>query len=256
RGAPVPAPERCRQRRHDDPYRRPAPSEVVVVKIPDVAHRGKAIAQVEGPRRRPRTLRDAVAHRHHEVIARQVEAVDRQRKQGQIVAVARGRTGQALDERGDDAAVLDDGAHAARNVQEREERRGREKLAEHVEAALAAPHPSEPVVDEGDARTRRRTGLRYCGRDLIRRRQYSRRSASVCSSGITPRHPNSRSIFSRLPRSTGTSDGRNRAGSWRTSTCASVDRSIRKFSTRSIDQSTPEQRLYTSPGVPRSSKSQ
>src|SRR2546421_398487 len=50
------------------------------------------------------------------------------------------------------AAPLDDGGHAAGDVQERVERRLGEELAEHLEAALAAAHAGEPVVPESDAR--------------------------------------------------------------------------------------------------------
>src|SRR5262249_15926013 len=93
-----------------------------------------------------------------EVVAGEIEPADRERKQRQIVAVPLGGPRQALDERGNDAPALDRGRDAARDVQEREERRVREELAEHLEAALAAAHPRQPIVNQGDPRARSQAG--------------------------------------------------------------------------------------------------
>src|SRR5207245_7485728 len=134
--------------------------------------------------------------------------------------------------------------HAAGHVEQRVEWRVREELAEHLEAALASPHAGEPVVDERHARRPGAAGaLPYCARDRMRRRQYSRSSPRVCSSGMRVRQATARSAFSALPRSTGTSEGRSRSGSVRTSIPDTLDSERRKLSTRSMDQSTPEQRL-------------
>jgi hypothetical protein len=104
--------------------------------------------------RHAHALRDAVAHRHDEVVAREVEPTDRERKHRQIGAVARGGPRQALNERRDDAPALDLRRDGARNMQEGEQRRVREKLAENLEAALAASHTGQPVVDQGDSSAR------------------------------------------------------------------------------------------------------
>jgi hypothetical protein len=80
-----------------------------------------------------------------------VEPADGGRKERQVVAVAALGAGQALDERRLDAPVLDGGRHRARHVEEREEIGLGEELAEDFEAALAAPHAGEPVVDQGNS---------------------------------------------------------------------------------------------------------
>ena len=67
---------------------------------------------------------------------------------------------QALHEGRDDATVLDPGRHAAGNVQEREQGRLGKELAEDLEATLTAPHPRQPVVDQGDP----------CARNQVRSR--------------------------------------------------------------------------------------
>jgi len=91
-----------------------------------------------------------MAHRDDEVVTGEIESADREGKHGQIVSIPRGGLWHSLHERRDDAPPLDRRADGARDVQEREERGIREQLAEDLEAALAAPHSSQPVVDEGD----------------------------------------------------------------------------------------------------------
>jgi hypothetical protein len=95
-----------------------------------------------------------VAHRHDEIVPGQIEPADRQREHREIVAISRGGLRQALHERGHDAPALDLGRHAAGDVQEREQGRIGEQLAEHLEAALAASHSGQPIVNEGDSRAR------------------------------------------------------------------------------------------------------
>ena len=56
--------------------------EVVVETVPDVAHRRVAVAHVHGARRRSCTLGHAVAGAEHEVVVRQVQAVDPAGKNG------------------------------------------------------------------------------------------------------------------------------------------------------------------------------
>jgi len=154
-GPSVPAPERHRQRGPEHSPGQPlvAP-EVVAREVPDIPHRRKAIAQMKRARGYTHAFGDAVAHRQDEVVAREIEPADRGRKRRQVVAVPRGRPRQALDERRDDAAALDRGCDGAGNVQEREERRVGKELAEDFEAALAASHSGQPVVDQGDSSAR------------------------------------------------------------------------------------------------------
>ena len=153
RGRPVPPPEPPRDRRHENPRGQARlRAEVVVVEIPDVAHRGEAVADVPGPGGNPHALGDRVARRQHQIVAGEVEALHRGREQRQVVAVAPLGLRQALDERGHDAALLDHGRDGSRHVQERVEVGGGKQLAEHLEAALAAAHAGEPIVDERDLR--------------------------------------------------------------------------------------------------------
>jgi hypothetical protein len=59
-----------------------------------------------------------------------------------------------LEERRDDAPLLDDRRYGAGHLEQGEEIGGRKELAEDLEAALAAAHAGEPVVDEGDGGSR------------------------------------------------------------------------------------------------------
>jgi len=68
----------------------------------------------------------------------------------------RGGGRQPLDERGHDAAALDHGRHGSGHVEQREERRVGEELADDLETPLAPAHARQPVVDECDARARPR----------------------------------------------------------------------------------------------------
>jgi hypothetical protein len=60
------------------------------------------------------------------------------------------RPGQPLQEAGGDLHALDGWRRAPGDVQEREEACVGKAAAEHFKALLAAPHPSEPVVDQCD----------------------------------------------------------------------------------------------------------
>ena len=75
-------------------------------------------------------------------------------KEGQEMAIAAGGPRHLLEERRDDAPLLDDGRHGAGHLEQGEEIGGRKELAEDLEAALAAAHAGEPVVDEGDGGSR------------------------------------------------------------------------------------------------------
>ena len=149
RGAPIPAPERGGDGGHGRAHRPArARAEVLVVEIPDVAHRREAVAHVQRARGHGDRLGHRVARGQHEVVAAEIEAADGGGKQRQVPAVPGRRAGQPLDERGDDAAPLDDGGDGARHVDQREEVGLGEQLAEHLETALAAAHSREPVVDQ------------------------------------------------------------------------------------------------------------
>src|SRR5207253_7628190 len=80
---------------------------------------------------------------------REVEGRDRRRKQRQVEAVAASRGRQPLHERGYDPPPFDRRRDAPGHVQERVEVGVGEELAEHLEAALPAPHSGEPVMDQG-----------------------------------------------------------------------------------------------------------
>ena len=152
-GSPVPPAERGGDGWREEPGGKPgARADIVVGKVPHVAHGREAVAEVERAGRRADPLGDAVAEGEHEVVAGEVEAAYRRREQREIAAVLRDRGGQPLDERGHDTAPLDHRRDAPGDVEQREDRRVREELAEDLETPLAAAHARQPVVDERHAR--------------------------------------------------------------------------------------------------------
>ena len=127
-----------------------AATEVVVVEVPHVAHGREAIADVRRTGGGTSALGHAVAGGQHEVVPAQVERLDRSGEQRQVLAIAGGGRGQALNKRGDDAPALDERRHAARHVEQGEEIGLGEQLAEHLETALAPAHAREPIVNQSD----------------------------------------------------------------------------------------------------------
>src|SRR5205823_6087283 len=89
-----------------------------------------------------------VAGRHHQVIRGQIEALDRHRKERQVVPVAALR--EPIEKARADAVALDDRAASTGNVDEGKDLRLRIEEAELLEDPLAAPQAGEPVVNEGD----------------------------------------------------------------------------------------------------------
>src|SRR5207253_736190 len=96
----------------------------------------------------PAAFGHGVTRRDHQVVATQVQALDRGGKERQIVAVIAVR--KPVEKAGGDAMALDDRAGGAGNVHEGEDVRVRVQQAKLLEDALAAAEPGEPVVDEGD----------------------------------------------------------------------------------------------------------
>src|SRR5213076_3272064 len=155
--APIPPTEPGGDGRGEEPRGEPgARAEVVVGEVPYVAHRREAVAEVERARRRADALGDAVAQREDEIVAGEVEAPYRRGEQREIAAILRGGGREPLDERGHDAAALDHGRDTSGDVDQREERRVGEQLADDLETPLAPTHARQPVVDERDARARPR----------------------------------------------------------------------------------------------------
>src|SRR3989442_676340 len=148
-GSPIPPAERGGAGWREEPGGGPgARADIVVGKVPHVAHGRKAVAEVERTGRRADPLGDAVAEGEHEVVAGEVEAAYRRREQREIAAGLRGGGRRARDGRGRDAGAPDHGRDAPRGGGERgERRRGGEGAEEPRTTPPRRPAP-QPGVDE------------------------------------------------------------------------------------------------------------
>ncbi len=96
-------------------------------------------------------LGGAVARADDQVVGIEIELLDGDREQRQVLPIEPAREGQPLDRRSLDGAPLDQRRRRARQVDEGEQVRGGEHLAEDFEGLFAPAHAGEPVVNEGDA---------------------------------------------------------------------------------------------------------
>src|SRR3990172_513916 len=75
-----------RHRRHEQPGREPGPrAEVLVVEVPDVAHRRETVADVERPPRHARAPGDRMARGEEQVVAAEIQPAYRGRGERQGV---------------------------------------------------------------------------------------------------------------------------------------------------------------------------
>ena len=95
---------------------------------------------------------DRVAARHDDVVAAEVELLDRQRHERREVPEVRGRSRDALDERRAQLEAVEPTAVLRLEVlDDAVERRGRQHVDHLGEHLLRAAPRDEPVVDEGGA---------------------------------------------------------------------------------------------------------
>src|SRR4030095_8532850 len=87
----------------------------------------------------------------HQIVTVEVERLDHHRKERQILPVKLTGLGEPLHPGATDPVLFDPLGHAALDVNQRIDRRVRIELADRFEHFLSATHPSEPVVDDGDA---------------------------------------------------------------------------------------------------------
>ena len=129
-----------------------ARAEVVVVAVPDVAHRRVAVAEVEraraaGARPWPRSGSSRAPGRSR---ARSNDSAAA-REERQVVAVAACATpGRRWTKEVRMSRASSSGATEPAHVQQGEDRGVGEEAGQREEHLLAPAHPGEPVVDEGD----------------------------------------------------------------------------------------------------------
>ena len=100
------------------------------------------------PRRRLDRLGDAVAQADHEIDVLQLPRARRHRHEGQHVPVVAEDSRHPLERRGPDRHRLDGRAGRSAAMDQRVEGRLGERLAEHLEALLAAAQAGQPVVHQ------------------------------------------------------------------------------------------------------------
>ena len=127
-------------------------AEIRVELVPRVTHRREAVAEVARPPGLHDRLRRAMAGADDQVVAVEVELLDRHGEERQAVAVEASNARQALEERRPRPKTFDGGRHAAGHVHQRQQIGGRVHPAEHFEDLLAASHARQPIVHQHDAR--------------------------------------------------------------------------------------------------------
>ena len=131
--------------------REPGGRKILVLEIPDVAHRRVDVAQVECAWRYAHPLGDRMAGRDHDVVAGEVEALDRPGEDRQEPAVAPLGVRQPLQERGVDRVGFDRRRARPAPPHQRVDRGRGEEPRDALEHVLAAPIARDPVVNQGDA---------------------------------------------------------------------------------------------------------
>lgn len=91
-----------------------------------------------------------MARTQHQVIGSKTEALDRHRKQRQVIAIGLAGEGQRLNEARVDAVAFDSGRHAPLDVQQGIEVRLGKHLTKGFETAFPATHAGQPIMDNGD----------------------------------------------------------------------------------------------------------
>ncbi len=128
-------------------------AQVLVLHVPRVAHRRVDVSDVQliGPREHP--LADRRAARENDVVAAEIELLDREHQERQVVPIVRAHQRPVLRERRDRVLALKERALVLRQHVDRREHVGRRIQRDHLlEHALAADVGREPVVHERDAR--------------------------------------------------------------------------------------------------------
>ena len=124
---------------------------VLVEHVPDVAHGRVAVADVDGAGRRDHALGRPGFAADDQVVAAQVELLQRHRHQRQVVLVELRREGQPADEALDHPPAADQRAHRLGLVDVDEEVGLRIHPEQGFHDLLPAAHADEPVMDDGDA---------------------------------------------------------------------------------------------------------
>ena len=139
------------RQRHDHAGEPPAVGTVGMVLIPQVAHRRMAIADVHGIWMRDDALRRAGLAGDHEIVAGEVQLLERGRHQGKILLIELGGERQLADVGRGDLVAVDQRARLLRDVDVREDVGLRVEQAEFFQDLFAATHADEPIVDDRNA---------------------------------------------------------------------------------------------------------
>ncbi len=125
---------------------------ILVIMIPEIAHRRVAIADVRRVRRRQHAFGGPGLAADHEVVAVQIELLEREgheREVGLVVAIG---AGQLLDEGGAYIGGADRRRNRLGHIDMREDIGLREQPQQLLQHALPAPHRHQPVMDDRHAR--------------------------------------------------------------------------------------------------------
>ena len=143
-GGNVPKPQIVADGREQSalPRREPLPG-ISGIQVPDVTHGRVAVTDVPCGRRRQNTLGGARFAADHQIVAAQIELLERHRQERQQMAVV---PPQRIEERRSDVVAPDFGADRARIVKQREDIGIRQKPAEGLQHLLAASPVQQPIM--------------------------------------------------------------------------------------------------------------
>ena len=139
------------QARHHRPLHRPRVAAIDVILIPQIAHGRVRVAQVQRIGRRDHTLGRAAFAGQHEVIARQVQFLERAGHERQVVLVKPGREGFAANRSQVDRLGIDKVRDLGRVIGVGENVGLREHAEKRLQHLLSAAHSDQPVMNDGDA---------------------------------------------------------------------------------------------------------
>src|SRR3989339_254225 len=117
-GKDVPSPESGGEELHRGPGKNSgfATSKIVVVHLPDIAHRCVTITNMESPRSGHGSFRHTVARREDEIVGREVERFDGTGKERKVAPVVRFFKGEGIDKRRPDVHPFNHGRNGPRVV--------------------------------------------------------------------------------------------------------------------------------------------
>jgi len=124
--------------------------EVILEKVPDIAHGSVAIANVQCFLGVTDPFGAGGAGGNDEVIGGKVETAHQLPKEGEIVLVAGFSERKALKKRSGHPALLEYRIHLVGSVNQREKISLGEKFEEGEKHFFPAPHSSHPIVNDGD----------------------------------------------------------------------------------------------------------